>query len=116
MRIGYLEAQALRRGTPIQQCTDASTLGLQNIFQLANAPYPTITLAATGIPGNNATGVYSTSGGQPNTPTGSNQPAWDLSDSVSWNHGNHTVGFGFNYRALQLNRQSTDESLWTVHV
>ena len=106
LRIGYLEAQALRRGVTITT-DDASTLGLQNIFQLQNAPYPTITLTATGAPGNNATGAYTAAGGQANTPTGSNQPTWDLSDSVSWNHGKHTVGFGFNYRALQLNRQST---------
>ncbi|WP_162540000.1 TonB-dependent receptor [Granulicella sp. WH15] len=42
-----------------------------------------------------------------NLPTGSLQPAWDLSDSISYTRGRHTFNFGFDWRDVVLDRQST---------
>jgi Carboxypeptidase regulatory-like domain len=107
-RIGYLEAQVLRLGY-IASAADAASLGLSNIFHMSDADYPVISLStglsqsATG----SATQTLSTVGGPANFPTGSLQPAWDLSDSVSYSHGKHAFSFGFTYRDVVLDRQST---------
>ncbi len=107
-RIGYLEAQVLRLGY-VASSADASSLGLVNTFQMPDADYPVITLS-TGLSltaAGSATQTLSGVGGPANLPTGSLQPAWDLSDSVSWTHGKHSLGFGFVYRDVVLDRQST---------
>jgi hypothetical protein len=108
VRIGYLEAQVLRLGY-VASAADANALGLTNNFKMSDADYPVISLStglsqtATG----SATQPLSSVGGPANLPTGSLQPAWDLSDSVSLNHGKHTLSFGFTYRDVVLDRQST---------
>ena len=108
VRVGYLEAQVLRLGY-IASNADASSLNLNNIFKMTDADYPVLTLS-TGLgltsPGS-ATQTLSAEGGPANLPTGSLQPAWDISDSVSYTHGKHTFGFGFSYRDIVLDRQST---------
>jgi len=107
-RIGYLEAQVLRLGTLIP-AADASTLGFNNIFQMPTANYPVIGLGAGLAPtaAGSATQNLSGAGGPANLPTGSLQPAWDISDSVSYSHGKHTIGIGFGWRDVELARQST---------
>jgi Carboxypeptidase regulatory-like domain len=108
LRLGYLESQVYRQG-PIMTAADISTLGFQNVFGMKNANYPVISLAS-GVSSSNpvgATQALSAAGGAANLPTGSLQPAWDFSDSASWTHGRHAIGFGFVFHALQLDRQST---------
>lgn len=107
-RIGYLEAQVLRLGY-IASSADASSLAYTNTFQMPTADYPVIGLSTgLGLTANgSATQTLSSVGGPSNLPTGSLQPAWDLSDSVSYTHGKHTLGFGFDWRDVVLDRQST---------
>ena len=108
LRLGYLESQVYRQG-PIMTAADIATLGFQNVFGMKNANYPVIALAS-GVSSTNpvgATQALSSAGGAANLPTGSLQPAWDFSDSASWTHGKHSIGFGFVYHSLQLDRQST---------
>jgi hypothetical protein len=108
VRVGYLEAQVLRLGY-IASAADAASLGLSNTFQMTDADYPVISLS-TGLgltSTGSATQTLSAIGGPANLPTGSLQPAWDLSDSVSYTHGTNTFGFGFGYRDVVLDRQST---------
>lgn len=107
-RIGYLEAQVLRLGTLIPS-EDVAALGFSNVFQMNTANYPVIGLSAglsQTAPGS-ATQNLSGVGGPANLPTGSLQPAWDISDSVSYTKGKHTFGFGFGWRDVVLDRQST---------
>jgi hypothetical protein len=88
---------------------DKTALGFQNVFQMNDANYPVVSLAS-GLSSSNAaaaTQPLSSSGGAANLPTGSLQPVWDLSDSVSWTRGKHSISFGFDFHALQLDRQST---------
>ncbi len=105
-RLGYLEAQVYRLG-PIISSADAASLAFANIFQLPKANYPVIGLGAGFSGAGSATQALTSTGGYANVPTGSLQPAYDVSDAVSWNHGRHTVNFGFQWHALQLDRQST---------
>jgi hypothetical protein len=108
IRFGYLESQVFREG-PVMSSQDISTLGFKNIFTMTDANYPVIGLGA-GISNSNplaAPQSLNSTGGAANLPTGSLQPAWDFSDSVSWIHGNHTISFGFDLHMLQLDRQST---------
>jgi Carboxypeptidase regulatory-like domain len=108
LRLGYLESQVYRQG-PIMPTADVATLGFENVFGMKNANYPVIALAS-GVSSSNpvgATQALTSAGGAANLPTGSLQPAWDFSDSASWNHGKHSIGFGFVYHSLQLDRQST---------
>jgi hypothetical protein len=107
-RIGYLEAQVLRLGY-VASSTDASSLNLANIFRMSDADYPVVTLS-TGLSqtaAGSATQTLSSVGGPANLPTGSLQPAWDISDSVSYSFGKHTLSMGFTYRDVVLDRQST---------
>jgi hypothetical protein len=107
-RIGYLEAQVLRLGY-VASAQDAAGLKLTNAFNMANADYPVIglSLGLAQSAAGSATQPLSGVGGPANLPTGSLQPAWDLSDSISYNHGRHTWGFGFTWRDVVLDRQST---------
>jgi hypothetical protein len=108
LRFGYLESQVYRQG-PIMPAADITQLGFQNVFGMKNANYPVIALAS-GVSSSNpvgATQALSSTGGAANLPTGSLQPTWDFSDSASWSHGKHSIGFGFVYHSLQLDRQST---------
>jgi hypothetical protein len=107
-RIGYLEAQVLRLGTLIPS-DDATALGFNNIFLMNTANYPVIGLGAGLAPtaAGSATQNLSGVGGPANLPTGSLQPAWDISDSVSYTRKKHTFGFGFGWRDIVLARQST---------
>lgn len=107
-RIGYLEAQVLRLGY-IADPADAAALAYQNTFQMTTADYPVIGLG-TGLAltaAGSATQTLTSVGGPSNLPTGSLQPAWDISDSVSYTHGKHSLGFGFGWRDVVLDRQST---------
>ena len=108
LRVGYLEAQVLRLGY-VAGAADASSLAYTNTFQMSKADYPVIGLS-TGLgltAAGSATQTLSGEGGPSNLPTGSLQPAWDLSDGVSYTHGKHTIGFGFAWRDVVLDRQST---------
>ncbi len=103
-RFGYLEATANQGGFPAPQA-DVTALGLTGVFDSLSDPqrvYPSIGF-------NN--GGFSGVGGAINAYTASNQPMWDFADSLTWVRGNHTLGFGVEYRRWQLNRDLADNFL-----
>jgi hypothetical protein len=102
-RFGYLEATANQGGYPADPA-DISALGLTGVFTNLSPPqrvYPSI----------NMTGGYTGVGGAINAYTTSNQPMWDFADSMTWVRGNHTLGFGIEYRRWKLNRDLADNFL-----
>jgi hypothetical protein len=102
-RFGYLEATANQGSYPADPA-DISALGLTGVFTNLSPPqrvYPSI----------NMTGGYTGVGGAINAYTTSNQPMWDFADSMTWVRGNHTLGFGIEYRRWKLNRDLADNFL-----
>ena len=102
-RIAYLEIQGNRFGYPIPQ-SDINALGFTGTFNMPESSYPVVTFNVTGA---DSTVAYSAAGGAVNLPNNQTQPTWDLGDSVSWNHGKHTIGAGFQFRKWQLNLLNT---------
>ena len=51
--------------------------------------------------------AFSNAGGAQNLPNNQTQPTWDLGESLSWSHGKHTIGAGFQYRHWQLDLLNT---------
>jgi outer membrane receptor protein involved in Fe transport len=103
-RFGYLEATANQGGFPADQA-DIDALGLTGVFTGLSPPqrvYPRIGFSSGG---------YTQVGGATNAYTASNQPMWDFVDSLTWVHGNHTLGFGAEYRQWKLNRDLANEFL-----
>ncbi len=96
-RFGYLTATANQGGYPANP-SDISALGLTGVFtnlSPAQRVYPSVGFS---------NGGFTTVGGAINAYTASNQPMWDYADSLTWVHGNHTLGFGAEYRQWKLNR------------
>ncbi len=103
-RFGYLEATANQGGYPAAP-SDIAALGLTGVFTALSPEqrvYPSVSLSRGG---------YSNVGGYINAYTASNQPMWDFADSVTWVRGNHTFGFGAEYRTWKLNRDLADNFL-----
>ena len=103
-RFGYLEATANQGGYPADPA-DISALGLTGVFtdlSPGQRVYPSVSFSSGG---------YSGVGGAVNAYTASNQPMWDFADSLTWVHGNHTLGFGAEYRSWKLNRDLADNFL-----
>jgi hypothetical protein len=57
------------------------------------------------------TGGYGNVGGAVNAYTASDQPMWDVSDSMIITHGGHTFSLGINYRRWWENRELADNFL-----
>lgn len=103
-RFGYLEALAKTVPFPIT-AADTTALALVNGFTTANNGYPSISLPT--YPGvANASISYAGTGAAINTPSISNQPLEDLSDSVSWTRGKHTINFGYGMQWLQFDAKN----------
>lgn len=103
-RFGYLEATANQGGYPADPA-DISALGLSGVFTNLTPEqrvYPSV-----GLTGGGFSGV----GGAINAYTASNQPMWDFADSLTWVRGNHTLGFGAEYRSWRLNRDLANNFL-----
>lgn len=103
-RFGHLEPIALQGGVAAPQ-TDVDALGLTGVF--SNLPS-----YARLYPNFNMQGIVGTGfGSQGNDTTTSDIPTWEFADSVSWVHGKHTVGFGFDYRRWNQRRNLSADFL-----
>ena len=101
-RFGYLGATANQGGYPADPA-DVSALGLSGVFEglgPGQRVYPSVSFRGL-------SGV----GGAVNAYQASNQPMWDFADSITWVHGNHTIGMGVEYRQWKLNRDLADNFL-----
>ena len=104
IRFGYLEATANQGGFPADPA-DVTALGLTGIFSglsPGQRVYPSVSLSR---------GAFSGVGGSVNAYTASNQPMWDVADSLTWVRGNHTIGVGAELRTWKLNRDLADNFL-----
>jgi hypothetical protein len=102
-RFGYLGATANQGGYPADPA-DVSALNLSGVFanlSPSQRVYPSVGLS------NGLSGV----GGSINAYQASNQPMWEFADSFTWVRGNHTLGFGAEYRQWKLNRDLADNFL-----
>jgi Carboxypeptidase regulatory-like domain len=102
-RFGYLGATANQGGYPANPA-DVSALGLTGVFgnlSPGQRVYPSVGLS----------NGFTTVGGSINAYTASNQPMWEFADSFTWVRGNHTIGFGAEYRQWKLNRDLADNFL-----
>ncbi len=101
-RVGRIEATANQSGFPCPQ-DQVDALGLNNVF----APLSDLQRTCPYIAIQN----YSFIGGAVNAYTPSNQPMWDVSDTMTWVKGKHTLNFGANYRRWWLQRDLTNNYL-----
>jgi hypothetical protein len=101
-RLGFLEATANQFGTAAPQSA-VDAIGLTGVFQ--NMPDIQRTWPSINMPG------YSGVGGAVNAYQASNQPMWDMSDSLNIIRGKHTFTVGANYRRWKLNRDLADNFL-----
>ena len=102
-RFGRVKATADQGASIAADPAEVTALGLTGVFtDLTDAQraYPRINM-------NN----YSQLGGGTNVYTTSYQPMWDISDTMTWAKGNHTINAGFNYRQWTLNRDLANEFL-----
>ncbi len=77
---------------------DLQTLGFTNYFSNITglqAAYPNIAFNVGGV---------SNGGGDVNAYLANQQPEWDVGDSLTINHGRHTITAGLDYRNYKLNR------------
>ena len=103
-RLGYVEATANQYGVAAPQSV-VSAIGLTGVFQ--NLPDVQRTWPSIGF----SSGGYSGVGGSVNAFQASNQPMWDMGDSLSMIRGNHTITTGANYRRWKLNRDLANNFL-----
>jgi hypothetical protein len=103
LRIGYLEAQAVRDPTPITPAA-YQAIGFTNLLDMPTAGYPVINFATYSNPNLpnvvNANTPYTGAGGPNNTPTSSLQALWDFQDSLSWTKGKQAITAGFGMRRV----------------
>jgi hypothetical protein len=101
-RLGFLEATANQFGTAAPQSA-VDAMALTGVFQ--NMPDLQRTWPSISMTG------YSGFGGDVNAYQASNQPMWDMSDSINIIRGKHTFTVGANYRRWKLNRDLADNFL-----
>ena len=101
-RLGFLEATANQSGVAAPQSA-VDAIGLTGVFQ--NMPDFQRTWPSIGIKG------YSGVGGAGNAYQASNQPMWDMGDSLNIIRGTHTFTVGANYRRWKLNRDLANNFL-----
>ena len=94
-RIGRVDARADQHGIPCPQA-DVDFLRLTGTF--TGVPDDQRECPSIGMTG------YAGTGGAVNAYTASNQPMWDLSNTMTWVRGSHTLNFGANYRRWWLQR------------
>ena len=94
-RMGHVAARADQHGIPCPQA-DVDFLGVTGVF--TNVPDDQRECPSIGM------NTYAGTGGAINAYTASNQPMWDISDTMTWVKGTHTLNFGFNYRRWWLQR------------
>ncbi len=101
-RLGYLEATANQFGVAAPQAA-VDAIALTGVFQ--NMPDIQRTWPLLSMTG------YAGVGGAVNAYQASNQPMWDMSDSLNIIRGNHTFTVGANYRRWKLNRDLANNFL-----
>ena len=103
-RIGYLDAVANQYGVaePQSQVTAMGFTGLYSNLPDISRTWPDICYSVGG---------YGCVGGAVNAYTASDQPMWDVSDSLNFIHGRHTIVIGANYRRWFENRELADNFL-----
>jgi hypothetical protein len=95
-RWGQLNAAADQLGAPVAQSV-LNSLKLQGVY--SSIPYPALpNVSLTGFMG---------PGGPVNVPWVNDQPTKDVSDSLNFNHGAHSVTVGFDARWWQLKNNTT---------
>ncbi len=101
-RLGVLDATANQFGVAAPQSA-VDAMALTGVFQkLPDIQRTWPLLSMTG---------YNGVGGAVNAYQASNQPMWDISDSVNLIHGAHTFTMGANYRRWKLNRDLANNFL-----
>jgi len=103
LRVGRIEASAIQAGAEPCSQGDVDSLGLTGVFT-------GIPDAQRGCPGIGIQG-YAAVGGAVNDYTYSNQPMWDVSDTMTWVKGSHTLTLGANYRRWWLQRDLANDFL-----
>jgi Carboxypeptidase regulatory-like domain len=101
-RLGFLEATANQYGVAAPQSA-VDAIGLTGVFQ--KMPDIQRTWPLLGMTG------YAGVGGAVNAYQASNQPMWDMSDSLNIIRGKHTFTVGANYRRWKLNRDLANNFL-----
>ena len=95
-RIGYLRTDNTHHGVAAPPAQIAA-LKLSGLYPLKSTPYMEVNW-------NNNKGNLALFGGSSNNdPNIFDQPTYDMSDSVTINHGKHTITAGLDFRTLKLN-------------
>lgn len=96
LRFGYLRTDNSHHGVAAPQA-QITNLKFTGLYPLTSTPY--VEVGWSTDPGN-----LTTFGGSANNdPNVFDQPTYDMSDSVTINHGKHTITAGVGYRTLTLN-------------
>jgi hypothetical protein len=101
-RYGYVEATANQQGVAAPQSA-VDAMALTGVF--TGLPDSQRTWPSFGVTG------FSGVGGAINAYTTSNQPMHDMSDDLTWIHGNHTIALGISYRNWKLQRDLANNFL-----
>jgi hypothetical protein len=95
-RFGYLKTDNSHRGVAAPQ-DQVAALKLSGLYPVKSTPYVEVNWLNNG---NN----YALFGGSANNdPNLFSQPTYDMSDSLTINHGRHTITTGVGFRTLKLN-------------
>src|SRR5215510_12193758 len=108
-RLGHIEARADENGPAAPQ-SDIDPLRLTGVF--TGIPDVQRTYPAVGFAGVGA--GLAGGGSSVNDYTTSFQPMWDISNTTTWIHGNHTLNFGANYRRWSLQRDLANDFLGDI--
>jgi hypothetical protein len=105
-RLGYIQARADEHGPAAPQ-SDIDALQLTGVF--TGIPDVQRTYPAVGFAG--AGSGLAGGGSAVNDYTTSFQPMWDISNTTTWIHGNHTLNIGANFRKWSLQRDLANDFL-----
>jgi hypothetical protein len=108
-QFGRLNATSNQTGFPANEA-DVTALGLTGVFTGLNdlqRIYPSISFANNAGQGP----ALNVTGGAINAYTASNNPMWQLGDTITLNRGRHTFSIGADYRWWELNRDVADNFL-----
>jgi hypothetical protein len=95
-RFGYLKTDNAHRGVSAPQAR-ITALNFTGLYPLKSTPYVEVNWL-------NNPNHYALFGGSANNdPNIFDQPTYDMSDSVTINHGQHTITAGLDFRTLKLN-------------
>ena len=102
LRLGYLEPLFKQQPTQAISSADLQTIAFPNAFAEPAQGYPRLEFDSS--PLNN--GLVYAGAAFFNTPSFYNEALWDFGESGIWNHGKHTISFGFGFRKYHLNLEN----------